>query len=317
MVILKSTLCVSLKSLLLILTGKSLPANIASETNKEKKMLRRILIPFDPSPYAAAALEYACFLAKRQNAEVTGVVVLDIPGIEKSIGPTPLGGIYYASMLEKTKEKKAHEHIQTLLGKFKEKCQKEGVAHREAELQGSPSEQILHDSIYYDLVVMGMRTHFHFETEHKPGDSIERIFSHASTPFLTVPEHFQPKEKINVLMAFNGSPPAVRAMQGFTHLFEASAFETEITLLMSESDATLAKSHLDGASAYLKAHSFHNVKIERISQDILQAMEEKYLPWADLVVLGVHSKKGLLDFMLGSLSRYLIKVGTKPLLFGQ
>ena len=46
-------------------------------------------------------------------------------------------------------------------------------------------------------------------------------------------------------------------------------------------------------------------------------MEEKYLPWADLVVLGVHSKKGLLDFMLGSLSRHLIKVGEKPLLFGQ
>ncbi len=280
-------------------------------------MLRRILIPLDPSPYAAAALGYGCFLAKRQNAEVTGVVVLDIPGIEKSVGPVPLGGIYYASMLEKSKEKKAHKHIQTLLGKFKERCQKEGVIHHEAELQGSPSGQILHDSLYYDLVVMGMRTHFHFETEPKPGDSIERILSHASTPFLLVPEHFQPKEKINVLIAFNGSLPAVRVLQGFIHLFGTSAFETEITLLMSESDANLAKFHLDGASAYLKAHSFRNVKIERISQDIIQAMEEKYLPWADLVVLGVHSKKGLLDFMMGSLSRYLTKVGTKPLLFGQ
>src|SRR3989337_2980836 len=251
-------------------------------------MLRRILIPFDTSPYAAA-LEYGCFLAKRQNAEVTGVVVLDIPGIEKSIGPTPLGGIYYASMLEKAKEKRAHEHIQTLLGKFREKCQEEGVSHREAELQGAPSGQILQDSIYYDLVVMGMRTHFHSETEHSPGDSIDRIFSHASTPFLVVPEHIQSREKMNVLIAFNGSPPAVRALQGFTHLFESSAFETHITLLMSESDSNLAKFHLDGASAYLKAHSFHNVKIERISQDIIEAMEAKHLPYTDLVVLGVHS----------------------------
>ena len=280
-------------------------------------MLRRILIPFDPSPYAAAALEYGCFLAKRQNAEVTGVVVLDIPGIEKSIGPTPLGGIYYASKLEKAKEKRAHEHIQSLLGKFRETCQREGVVHHEAELQGSPSEQILHDSIYYDLVIMGMRTHFHFETEHRPGDSIDRIFSHASTPFMTVPEYFQPKEKINVLIAFNGSLPAVRAMQGFVHLFEASVFEADITLLMSEMDEKIAKFHLDGASAYLNAHSFRNIKVEQISQDIIEAMDEKYLPWADMVVLGVHSRKGLLDFMLGSLGRHLIKVGTKPLLFGQ
>ncbi len=280
-------------------------------------MLRRILIPFDPSPYAAAALEYGCFLAKKQNAEVTGVVVLDIPGIEKSIGPTPLGGIYYAEKLEKAKEKRAHEHIQTLLGKFRETCQRAGVAHREAELQGSPSEQILHDSIFYDLVVMGICTHFHFETEHTPGNSIERILCHDVTPVLTVPESFIPKEKMNVLIAFDGSLPAARAMQGFTHLFEASAFETDITLLMSGIDENIAKFHLDGACAYLNAHSFRSVKVEQTSQDIIEAMDEKYLQWADMIVLGVHSKKGLLDFMIGSLSRHLIKMGNKPLLFGQ
>lgn len=280
-------------------------------------MLRRILVPFDPSPYAAAALEYGCFLAKKQNAEVTGIVVLDTPGIEKSIGPTPLGGIYYAEKLEKAKEEKAHEHVQALLEKFKETCQREGVVHREAERQGSPSEQILHDSIFYDLVVMGISTHFHFETEHTPGNNIEKILSRIVTPVLTVPEGFIPKEKMNVLIAFDGSLPAVRAMKGFIHLFEASAFEADITLLMSGVDEDIVKLNLEGASAYLAAHSCRSIRIEKTTENIIEAMEENYLQWADMVVLGVHSKKGLFDFIIGSLSRHLIHKGDKPLLFGQ
>lgn len=280
-------------------------------------MLRRILIPFDPSPYAASALEYGCFLAKRQNAGVTGVVVLDIPGIEKSIGPTPLGGIYYAEKLEKAKEKRAHEHIQALLGKFREVCRREGVVHSEAELQGSPSGQIVHDAVFYDLVVMGISTHFHFETEHTPGNSIERILSHAVTPVLAIPESFIPKEKLNVLIAFDGSLSAIRAMQGFTRSFEASSFETDITLLMSGIEENIAKFNLDGARAYLSAHGFRSIKVEQTEQDIIGIMDEKYLQWADMIVLGVHSKKGLLDFMIGSLSRHLIETGSKPLLFGQ
>ncbi len=280
-------------------------------------MLRRILIPFDPSPCAAAALEYGCLLAKRQDAEITAVVVLDLPGIEKSIGPTPLGGIYYAEQLERAKEKRAHEHIQTLLGRFRDTCQRAGVAHRDAELQGSPSEQIINNSVFYDLVVMGICTHFHFETENAPGNSIEKMLSHAVTPVLTVPANFIPRTKMNVLIAFDGSLPSARAMQGFVRSFNASAIETDITLLMSGIDETVARFHLDSACAYLNAHNFCNVRVDRTEQDIIEIMDEKYLPWADLIVLGVHSKKGLLDFMIGSLSRHLIKNGTKPLLFGQ
>ncbi len=280
-------------------------------------MLRRILIPLDPSPYAAAAVEYGCFLAKRHNAEVTGLVVLDIPGIEKSVGPVPMGGLQYAERLEEAKEKEAHERIQALLERFKEKCQKEGVIHREAERQGSPGEHILHDSIFYDLVIIGLRTYFHFETEDKPGDSMERILDHSITPILAVTDQFQPKEKTNVLIAFNGSLPSVRALQHFANLVDATAVETDITLLMSDTDLNVANYYLDGAEAYLKAHSFHNIKKEWTPQSIIQAMEEKYLDWSDLVVAGVHSKKGLLDFMVGSLSKYLIKEAKEPVFLGQ
>ena len=53
-------------------------------------MIKRILLPLDSSPYTDTAMEIGCDLAERHGAELTGLVILDIPGIEKSIGPVPL-----------------------------------------------------------------------------------------------------------------------------------------------------------------------------------------------------------------------------------
>ena len=46
-------------------------------------VIKRILIPLDPSPYSKSALNLACIIAKVYNDELTGLVILDIPGIEE------------------------------------------------------------------------------------------------------------------------------------------------------------------------------------------------------------------------------------------
>ena len=112
-------------------------------------MIKRILVPLDPSPFSETAVELGCKIAKNNNAELTGLVVLDIPGIEKSVGPIPVGGIYYAEQLEAAKQKEAQERISKLLDKFKKKCDREGIKHRVAEFQGSPSDGIIKESIFF------------------------------------------------------------------------------------------------------------------------------------------------------------------------
>jgi nucleotide-binding universal stress UspA family protein len=276
-------------------------------------MIRRILIPLDPSPYSDAVLEYTIYVAKQHDAQVCALAVLDIPGIRKSIGPMPVGGIHYAEELEEFKEQEAHKHIQALLKNFKEKCQKARIRHCEVEEQGSPSKRIIHDSIFYDLVIMGFCTYYHFETRNKPSHCIDKILDHTISPVLAVPNFFKPINK--VLIAFDGSLPAACALQRFAHL--AYPYQLEITLLMSSNNIEVANYYLDQAEAYLRAYSFNLVKKEWIPENIIQAMKEKYLVWADLVVAGIHSKKRLIDFRVGSLSRYLIKEAKKPLLLGQ
>ena len=282
-------------------------------------MIKRILVPLDPSPFTETALKFATTIARINKAELTGLVILDIPGIEKSVGPVPLGGLYYADQISKAKEREAEERIKLLLDKFEKECKAEDVAYRSAELQGSPSERILQESIYYDAVIMGLKTYFHFETEDKPGDSMTKLMQETITPVYGVPEKFNlpgiPDEKIKALIAFNGSLPAARAMQRFAQLAPAALFE--VTILISEENKTKADYYLNGATAFLTSHGFKNIKQDRTNNDISNVVEEKYLERADIFVVGAHSKKGLFDFMVGSLTKYLIEVSRKPVLIGQ
>ena len=77
-------------------------------------MIKSILIPLDPSPYTDSAIEVGCRMAKYHDAQLTGLVILDIPGIEKQIGPVPIGGSYYADKLEEKHTKHAQERIEEL-----------------------------------------------------------------------------------------------------------------------------------------------------------------------------------------------------------
>jgi hypothetical protein len=192
----------------------------------------------------------------------------------------------------------AKERIQLLLSKFKEKCEKEGVRHRECNQQGSPSEQIICESIYYDALVIGMRTHFHFETSDKPGDTLDKILDHSITPIYSIPEKFSlpniPEEKIKVVIVFDGSLSAAMALQRFAQHFTTDIME--VVLFTSARNKDVADYYLEKAVRYLNAHSIFEINKEWTTEKIIPAIEKKYLDWADFFVVGAHSKKGIVDF---------------------
>jgi len=277
------------------------------------------LTPLDPSPYSETALNFACIIAKLYDAEVTGMVILDIPGIEDSIGPVPIGGIHRAEKLEKGKKEEARKRIEVLIEKFKIKCEKEGVRYREAQRQGSPSTQILDESIYYDLLLIGLRTYFHFETSEKYGNSLDELLKQSITPIYGIPEvlHFtaKPDRKIRVLIAFDGSPLAARAMQRFSHLVAPDLYE--ITLLNSSDDKEEGRDILSRAEEYLNSHHILNIQKVCTNEDIIDVIQDEYYDKMDGFVVGAHSRDGLFDFLVGSLTKFLVKSAKKPVFIGQ
>ena len=277
-------------------------------------MVKRILLPLDASPYSEAATEYAIQIAKRAKAQVDGMVVLDIPGIEKSIGPVAMGALYWADKLEKKKAEEAHEHVNALLEKFKKRCKEEGVKGNEAEYQGSPSELIVEQSIYYDIVVMGLRTYYKFGSDDEPGDTLDKVLGNTITPVLAVPDNYKSLEGANILISFDGSLPAARALQHFAYF--ASSVNFNIKIINSSDDKNTGDAILQHAKSYLKTYIGKDVETIWTPGKIINVVNEEYLDWADLFVVGVHSKSGFLDFIVGSLTKDLIEYGKKLVFIG-
>ena len=66
----------------------------------EHSSFSQILLGLDGSPYAQATTEYAGQIALNYNATITGVTIIDQPGIQSSSGLVPLGGTHYDIKLE-------------------------------------------------------------------------------------------------------------------------------------------------------------------------------------------------------------------------
>jgi nucleotide-binding universal stress UspA family protein len=281
-------------------------------------VIKRILVPLDPSPFSRSAVETACRIAKPWNAEVHGLVILDVRGIEDEIGPVPLGGSHYADHLEKHKLEEAEARISGLLASFRETCSRHGTLHHEAELQGSPSRSIIDRSGLYDLVVTGLATYFRFETDDKPGDGLDQLLAHSSTPVLGVTEKGPgweyPDGPIRILAAWDASPAAASSFRQCLQTFAPD--KIHLRLVRSGGEKAGAEASLNLARGYAESYGAGAVETEWTSQSIIDAVAERHASWAHLIVVGVHAKNGPLDFMVGSLTKTLIHEKKNPLFIG-
>ncbi len=285
-------------------------------------MIKRILVPLDASLYCEKSIEQATSIAKIHDAELTGLVILDIKGINRSVGPIPAGAAYYAKKLEKNKIKVADNLIKNLLIKFENKCKEAGVRYDIHERQGLPSKKILEESMFYDLLVIGKKTYYEFDSDkEKGGASFVDILDHSITPILTVPANFHAphldKANVKVLVSYDGSLPCSRSLQRFAQLAGVVGKNIDIHIVMSHDYEKLAGHYLMDIKKYLKAHNFDNIHTVYTPENIKKYIGNNYLDWADMYVLGAHSQKGISEYLTGSYTKYLINNTNAPIFIGQ
>ncbi|MFT5467049.1 MAG: nucleotide-binding universal stress UspA family protein [Verrucomicrobiales bacterium] len=267
-----------------------------------KTQIQRILVPLDPSEYTDAATARACEVAKPHQATLTGLAVLDSPGIRGSVAPSDT--LHWPLVQDTILGAEAHarERIAAAREKFDRTCVEQGVKHAASQLEGVPAEVIHDASGLYDLVVMGLRTFFHFETRDEPGDSLDKLLGQTATPILAVPKDRPASPFLHALVAYDGSMNASRALKEFAAF--AAPFDFQITVLTATEDDRQAEMLLHEAIAYLADHGIDNVETKRSKQ---KAVTIDTLGDADLVVAGIHSKRFFKDRFVGSLTTELIE----------
>lgn len=118
-------------------------------------MIKRILVALDPSPDTVIATEYAVDIARKNNATVTGLAVIDEGKIASEAAGSGIGVMYYSELLKRHLDKETREISKRLIEVFDERIAEAGIEHTFSMEEGVPFERINEDMKVHDLICIG------------------------------------------------------------------------------------------------------------------------------------------------------------------
>lgn len=276
-------------------------------------MIKNILIPQDGSDYSSAALLYGLWLAKRFQAGLKGLYVVDIVALEGpflhdisgSMGAEPF--LNFSAKMREVLEAKGAE----ILASFKESCGREGVDCAAETGFGIIANEICEKARTADLIIMG-RHGVNVLYEHGLLGSItEAVVRKSQRPVLVTPKAFtEPKKP---LLAYDGSPSAAKAMHSAAELTKKLGLP--LTVISVSTPGSGADSIHD-AKNYLKPYAL-NVRYEQIPVplDEAPAVIDKYYKdnGHDLLFMGATHHSRLMALVLGRTAEHLMRAANGPL----
>jgi nucleotide-binding universal stress UspA family protein len=271
-------------------------------------MLRTILAGLDGTPDSQAVLTLGIQWARRYDASLVGIAVIDEPGIH---GPEEWVMPSYFERLDRKLLHDLTRRSEQVLGMAALRCAEEGVAFKPLEDVGDPWIQILREAQRYDLILLGRETHFQFGSERMADETLTRILRSSPRPVVVVPTSIGAGEA--VLIAFDGSLQASRAL----HAFEASGLgrARDVHVVSIAAEHKVAADHADRAVEFLAHHAIKAVPTALASSDAPAAtlLDRAKAFGAGLIVMGVYGQPVLQEFFVGSTTRTILKETTVPL----
>jgi len=273
-------------------------------------MSKRIVVGLDGSPFSKSALDMAIRRSKLFDGTIIGVAVIDRPNIEQlAVGAQP-GAFQMSEKAVSSMLNDAKQHAEEQIAQFRMTCDLAGVPHEDIIYSGVPYEGILDEAKTADMIIIGLRTYFHYPTREGPGDTLEYLLKDPVCPVLAVPEHLVlPK---NVVIAYDASRGAARALQAYAHVTPDLPEIYPVTLLCVAMDYDRMKYHLEKAVKYLHAHGIEARIMLRAGKPeaaIMQVVKELH---PALLILGRPLRRGIAEYLFGSTVSSIIKNGTIP-----
>jgi nucleotide-binding universal stress UspA family protein len=274
-------------------------------------MIKRILVALDPDEDTPVATRYAIRLAKRFNAGLTGMAVVDVGNIETMIGVGGYGTELHGRKIWAEMADKTRQVAEELLESFQQSVEKAGVRHRDVKKHGASADLIIEEMKYHDILIVGRDSRFFYNEPERDTGTLAKVVKGGNAPVMVVTDEFHDIEK--VMIAFDGSAPAARSLKGFVHLLPFGK-DVEIELVHVPKDNTdreteLADAILRQAELYLKEHNFNYINrtvLEKGNPGEL-ILARQIINKPDLVILGAHSVSAIRRAAFGSTTDYIIK----------
>jgi nucleotide-binding universal stress UspA family protein len=273
-------------------------------------MLRSILVALDDTPGAIAARDHAIALARRTGAGLTAAVVLDRPNARSDHEVFPAGGGAFKARRDAARSAKLEAEAAAALTACTAAA--DGTPFAELRLEQAPEEALLKAGATHDLIVIGRDSTLGLETnEDGLAPVIADLLHLGARPLLVIPPDAGASPQGPVLVGYDGSLPAMAALQLFALLGLAEGAPVRVASAADTREEALALA-AEGV-AYLRRHGLDATPLALLGDrpaDLLLAELEGLD--ARLLVVGAFEESGLVRMLIGSATTRLLREARVP-----
>jgi nucleotide-binding universal stress UspA family protein len=276
--------------------------------------LKDILVHLDASAQSAGRLDLAIDLARRHGAHLTAVHIVDmgLPLIGMGDGS---GGAALAGLIDQMRDTALAE-ASRIEADYRERIRRESIQGEWRQAEGMVGELLAQSARYADLIIIGQDDPDGPTTT--PAGLAGDILFGAGRPVLVIPyAGHHPTTGRRVLVGWNASREAARAVNDALPLIARA--DTACVLAANPRIGTGGHGEQPGADIALHlARHGATVSVEhRAAKDVPDAdllLNHASDMSADLIVIGAYGHSRLREFVLGGVTRTILKQMTVPVL---
>lgn len=274
--------------------------------------MKKIIAAFDGLKYAESTRDYAINIAKQTNTYLVGVFLDDSLYTSYKIYD-----LIAKEGVSEDKLKKLETQDKTIraaaAANFDKACQKLGLEYAIHHNHNIALQELKHESIYTDLLIINAKETLSHYTEKLPTRFIRDLLTDAQCPVMIVPQKYTPIEKI--ILLFDGEPSSVHAIKMFSYLLpQLDTLHTEvISVKTPESSLHVPDNKL--MKEFMKRHfpkASYTVIKGWAEEEIAKILKQQTSN--TLVVLGAYRRGTVSRWFRESMADTLLKECKLPLL---
>lgn len=240
--------------------------------------MKKIIVALDGLKLSESSVQTAVALTAREKAHLVGVFLDDFTHNSFSIASAMETDDLEARM---EKDKQVRDNA---VKDFENACQAGGVNFTVRRDKSFALPDLLRESIYADLLIIGADETFTRFPEAPPTRFIRDLLSEVQCPVLIAPLKWQPLEK--TVMLYDGAPSSVYAIKQFTGILPET-------------------NKLPATVITVRGDDNHHVPENQLMKEFMK----RHHPTAEYAVLQGDAESAILDKLMQADSRTLVVLG--------
>lgn len=269
--------------------------------------MRKILLAVNAIKPDASLFDFACEIGKLTNSGITGIFL----DKQKLTLTAAIGSNYFDwSLVETSAEHRERlQKMENTIRIFQDTCAREHVSCSVHCDHGVPTDGLIHDSSFADLLILDPAMGFDDDAG-IPSRFAKEILQDAQCPVIIASDSFKTVEEI--VFTYNGSRSSIFAMRQFAYLFPGLSDKKAVVLQVNEEgvwDTEEKLSIRDWLQNYYSAIGFEVLKgdVEDRLFDYLMRRDNVF------VVMGAYGRSLLSQWFRQSHANLIMRTICHPL----